>query len=165
MMNDVCGLTGVTLSRYMLEMARANPELIDVESIFTSLQTACKTISSLVRRSALEGLTGLQGNINVQGEEQKKLDVITNDVLKRALRWSGKLTTLASEEEDAPVMIDTYGNEIFSSDVVIDTEGQYVAVLIHWMDPVMWMPISPRELYLVFSKTRNAICLMRMAIY
>lgn len=96
---NICEQTGITLSRYMLEMARANPELDEIESIVTSLQTACKTISSLVRRSSLQGLTGLEaggGSVNVQGEEQKKLDVITNEVLKKALQWSGKLGTLAS---------------------------------------------------------------------
>lgn len=70
-------------------------ELQEVESIFSSLQTACKTISNLVRRSSLSSLTGLEdsGSINVQGEEQKKLDVITNDVLKRALQYTGELSS------------------------------------------------------------------------
>ena len=109
---DVCLQTGVTLSRYMREMARLNPELEEIESIFTSLQVACKTLSNLVRKSALTGLQGLQnggGSVNIQGEEQKKLDVIANDVLKQTLRWTGKLATLASEEEDAPVQ-GPYGN-------------------------------------------------------
>ena len=38
-----------------------------------------------------------------QGEEQKTLDVMTNDVLKRALRYTGKMGVIASEEEEAPV--------------------------------------------------------------
>jgi fructose-1,6-bisphosphatase len=38
-----------------------------------------------------------------QGEEQKKLDVVTNDVIKRALKFTGKVGVIASEEEDAPV--------------------------------------------------------------
>ena len=126
--SNVCDETGITLSRYMREMARANPELEQIESIFTALQTATKTISSLVRRSCLTGITGLEGNINVQGEEQKKLDVITNDVLKNALEWSGHLATLASEEEDAPVMIDNRGNKVYSGDVLIEQNGDYVAV-------------------------------------
>ena len=46
---------------------------------------------------------GLEGEVNIQGEDQKKLDVITNDLLKRALRFTGKLGVLASEEEDEPV--------------------------------------------------------------
>ena len=39
----------------------------------------------------------------LQGEEQKKLDVVTNDVIKRALKFTGKVGVIASEEEDAPV--------------------------------------------------------------
>lgn len=115
----------------MMEMARLNPELDEVESIMTSLQVACKTLSSLVRTSSLNGLTGLEaggGSINVQGEEQKKLDVIANDVLKNALKWTGKLGTLASEEEDSPVPVDIRGNKVYSSDVIVDNEGRYIAV-------------------------------------
>jgi len=150
--SDVCKVTGVTLSRYvsmllllaccflwrthasaiqMMEMARYNPELDEIESIMTSIQTATKTISSLVRRAFLTGQTGAEGgggSINVQGEEQKKLDVICNDVLKNALKWTGKLGTVASEEEDAPVIVDNRGNQVYSNDVLFDEEGSYVAV-------------------------------------
>jgi len=127
--SDVCSETGVTLSRYMMEMVRANPDLEEIESIFTCLQVACKTMSNLVRTSALSGLTGLEeggGSINIQGEEQKKLDVISNDVMKKALRWSGQLATIASEEEDVPVNV--MGDAQFSSDIIIEDSGRYVAV-------------------------------------
>ncbi len=131
--NDVCSKTGVTLSRYMMEMSRMNEDLEEIESIFTSLQVACKTLSNLVRTASLTGITGLEaggGSINVQGEEQKKLDVIANDVLKNALKWSGQLSTLASEEEDAPVQVlrDNRGNPVYSSDVIIESSGRYTAV-------------------------------------
>ena len=114
-----------------MELARCNPELEEVESIFTSIQTACKSISSLVRRAPLEGTTGLEdggGSINVQGEEQKKLDVICNSVLKNALSWAGKLGTVASEEEDEPILLDNRGNKAYSNDVLVEQEGQYIAV-------------------------------------
>lgn len=123
-----CTHTGVTLSRFMREMARANPELEEIESIFTALQTACKTISSLIRKCSILGTTGLEGNVNVQGEEQKKLDVMTNDVLKNALEWTGHVGTLASEEEESPVAVDNIGTEDFSGNVLIEQEGSYVAV-------------------------------------
>lgn len=55
----------------------------------------------------------------MQGEDQKKLDVITNDVLKNALRYTGKLGTLASEEEDNPVPGDR-------NDGVLAETGNYV---------------------------------------
>ena len=76
---EVCGETGITLSRFMIEATIANPHLAELESIFSSIQTAGKTISNLVRRASLTGLTGYldSGSINVQGEEQKKLDIIT----------------------------------------------------------------------------------------
>jgi fructose-1,6-bisphosphatase I len=90
-----------------------------MESLMTSIQMACKTIASLVSRAGVQDLTGLQeggGSVNVQGEEQKKLDVISNTVLKNALRYSGKVGVVGSEEEDAPVMIEQ------------QYSGRYVAV-------------------------------------
>jgi len=99
----------MTLSRFMLEAARENQDLQEMEALMTSIQMACKTISNLVSRAGIADLTGAQsggGSMNVQGEEQKKLDVISNDVLKNALRYTGKLGVLASEEEDHPVLIE-----------------------------------------------------------
>lgn len=129
--SDVCSETGITLSRFMIETALANPELAELESIFSSIETASKTISNLVRRSSLTGLTGYldSGNINIQGEEQKKLDVITNDILKNALRYTGRMGVLASEEEDAPVEVDDDLEERYQKEILLErTAGKYVAV-------------------------------------
>jgi len=131
---EVCEYAGVTLSRYVLEMARANPdmpELNELVSVMTSVERACKTISNLVRKAPIEsaGLLGLEdggGSINVQGEEQKKLDLITNTVLKNALRFSGKMAVLASEEEDAPVEADDLPG--YNKEVIIEEGQKYVAV-------------------------------------
>jgi hypothetical protein len=67
--DEECAYTGITLTRYMIEFSRANPEMVELESIFASIQTACKTISNLVRRSSMTGLTGLAGgggSVNIQ---------------------------------------------------------------------------------------------------
>jgi len=129
---EVCSETGITLSRFMIEAAIANPHLSELESIFSSIETAAKTISHLVRRATLTGLTGYldSGNINVQGEEQKKLDVITNEVLKNALRFTGRMGVLASEEEDAPVEVEDDASERYESAAALfeRTTGKYVAV-------------------------------------
>merc|ERR1740127_210689 len=135
---EVCEYAGVTLSRYVLEMARANPdkpELVELVSVMTSVERACKTISKLVRTAPIDsaGLLGLEdggGSINVQGEEQKKLDIITNTVLKNALRFSGKMAVLASEEEDDPVgVVDDAAKNYGTNKEIIVEEGQkYVAV-------------------------------------
>ena len=136
---EVCEYAGITLSRYVLEMARANPEkpeLNELVSVMTAVERACKTISNLVRRSPMSGLTGLEdggGSINVQGEEQKKLDIITNTVLKNALKFTGKMGVLASEEEDAPVASepsDLPGADAYdwNKEVILEESGKYVAV-------------------------------------
>eukprot|EP00980_Cylindrotheca_fusiformis_P027766 scaffold22559_cov111-Cylindrotheca_fusiformis.AAC.5 len=103
--DEVCDVTGITLKRFMSEVVMLNPELGELAVLFGAIETAGKAISNLVKRSQLpssESL-GYQGEVNVQGEDQKKLDVITNDLLKRALRFTGRLGVLASEEEENPV--------------------------------------------------------------
>ncbi len=103
--DEVCETTGVTLTRFMSEVAMLNPEIAELTTLFGAIDTSCKAITNLVKRSQLPAseTLGLEGEVNVQGEDQKKLDVITNDLLKRALRFTGKLGVLASEEEDEPV--------------------------------------------------------------
>ena len=103
--DEVCETTGVTLKRFMAEVAMLNPEISELTTLFGGIETACKAITNLVKRSQLPSseTLGLQGEVNIQGEDQKKLDVITNEVLKRALRFTGKIGVLASEEEDTPV--------------------------------------------------------------
>lgn len=49
---------------------------------------------------------GLAGETNVQGEEQKKLDVLSNDIMVNALRASGKTAVLVSEELEEAIIID-----------------------------------------------------------
>lgn len=105
--DEVCETTGVTLKRFMTEVTILNPELRELTTLFGAIDTACKAISNLVKRSQLPSsqTLGYQGEVNIQGEDQKKLDVITNDLLKRALRFTGRLGVLASEEEDTPVSL------------------------------------------------------------
>ncbi|QYK05898.1 class 1 fructose-bisphosphatase [Shewanella zhangzhouensis] len=72
----------------------------ELASLLTVLANTSKDISQAVRRGALAGVLGVAGTENVQGEDQKKLDVITNDMLKDALAAQGSVKALASEEED-----------------------------------------------------------------
>ncbi|GKY98521.1 hypothetical protein MPSEU_000809200 [Mayamaea pseudoterrestris] len=124
--DEVCDMTGLTLTRFMDGVATLNPELRELCVLFGAINTACKAISNLVKRSQLPSseTLGYQGEINVQGEEQKKLDVITNDLLKRALRFTGRLGVLASEEEDGPVDLMDFDNK----EIVIEEGEKYVAV-------------------------------------
>ena len=71
--DEVCDTTGVTLKRFMSEVAMLNPELTELTSVFGGIDTACKALSNLVKRSQLPSseTLGYQGAVNIQGEDQK----------------------------------------------------------------------------------------------
>jgi len=72
----------------------------DLNNLIISLVTACKDIAFRLQQGAMAGVLGSAEAENVQGETQKKLDVIANDLLKNYLLDSGLVRALASEEED-----------------------------------------------------------------
>ena len=62
---------------------------------------ACKRISLAINKGAVGGVLGSAGSENVQGEVQKKLDIIANEVLIEANEWGGHLAAMASEEMES----------------------------------------------------------------
>ena len=85
-----------TLAHYLNANA-TSPALNDV---ITTVTDVGKTISQLLRKGALADILGEAGNQNVQGEEQKKLDVLANDLLLDALAKNTHCAGVASEELD-----------------------------------------------------------------
>src|SRR3954469_5111800 len=65
-----------------------------------ALQFSFKSIAYYIRRATLVNLTGLAGSSNTTGDEQKNIDVISNDLFIEAMRSSGKCALLVSEEEE-----------------------------------------------------------------
>ena len=77
----------VTLTRFILSEQTKHPEARgDLTILMTSIQLACKTIATAVRKAGIAGLYGLQGSVNVQGEDVKKLDIVSNDNFINALK-------------------------------------------------------------------------------
>lgn len=85
------------------------------EVLLVTTQT-CIEISSALKKGSLAGILGMAGNENVQGEEQKKLDVISNNMLKGALLASPAIRAIASEEEDDIVPANTDGEYLIAFD-------------------------------------------------
>jgi len=81
-----------------------------ISHIIQELMTACVEISSQVQRGALCGVLGSAEQENVQGETQKLLDVISNDVIKDKLATIPEVKGLASEEEPLPVACNEGGD-------------------------------------------------------
>jgi fructose-1,6-bisphosphatase I len=96
----------VTLTRFIIEQQREQPGASGAfTSLLSDIVTACKKISHLVNQGNLVGVLGSADSENVQGEVQKKLDIISNDIMIDALSWSGHLAGMASEENDELIQI------------------------------------------------------------
>ncbi len=92
---------GTSLTQFIIEEQRhIEGATGDFTSLLNDVVTACKVISSLVNHGALVDVLGSAGSENVQGETQKKLDVISNDVFIQSNNWAGHLAAMASEEMD-----------------------------------------------------------------
>jgi fructose-1,6-bisphosphatase I len=90
---------GTTLTNYIIE-AQRNIEGATGEftGLLNDIAISCKKISDLVDKGDLVGVLGVAGSENVQGEEQKKMDIISNEIMLEALSVNGHSAALASEE-------------------------------------------------------------------
>jgi fructose-1,6-bisphosphatase I len=89
----------VSLTRYLVEKQRVDGLIpSDLRLLIEVVARACKGISQAVNKGALGGVLGTAETENVQGEVQKKLDIIANEVLIEANEWGGHLAAMASEE-------------------------------------------------------------------
>src|ERR1700761_7566835 len=92
-----------TLSRFLIEEQRDKARInADLRFLIEVVARACKRISIAVGKGALGGALGSAGTENVQGAAQKKLAVVSNEILREANEGGGPLAALASEEMDAP---------------------------------------------------------------
>ena len=102
-----------TLTQFLIEERRRFPSASgDFNALILDVALACKGIARAVAYGELAGMTGNHaseagGSVNVQGETQKKLDVLSNEVFMRRTEWAGNLAGMASEEMDLPYQIPT----------------------------------------------------------
>jgi fructose-1,6-bisphosphatase I len=92
----------ISLTRYLVEQQRQDGHIPpELRLLLEVVARACKSISQAVNKGALGSVLGTAGSENIQGEVQKKLDIIANDVLIEANEWGGHLAAMASEEMDS----------------------------------------------------------------
>ncbi len=98
-----------TLAQFLIEERRRAPEATgDFDSLVADIALACKAIARRVAHGALHGAWGGAGSHNVHGEEQKPLDLASNDLFLRATEWGGHLAGMASEELEQPYAIPSH---------------------------------------------------------
>ena len=96
----------ISLTRYLIEQQRGEAHVPpELRLLIEVVARACKSIAISVSKGALGEVLGTAGSENVQGEVQKKLDIIANEVLIEANEWGGHLAGMASEEMDDMVAV------------------------------------------------------------
>ena len=92
----------ISLTQYLVEQQREHGRITPpLRLLIEVVARACKRIAISVNKGALGDVLGSANTENVQGEVQKKLDVISNEVLIEANEWGGHLAAMASEEMDS----------------------------------------------------------------
>jgi fructose-1,6-bisphosphatase I len=90
-----------TLNRFVMASTHDH----DLVILMNSIATSCKLITSAVQRAGVAKLYGLAGEVNSTGDDQKKLDVLSNDMMINALVNSGVCAVLVSEENEEPIIV------------------------------------------------------------
>ncbi len=97
---------GMKLKQFMLHEKRAGADLsYDLIELIHEVSITCKEIAATVSRGELSGVLGVAGSENVQGETQKELDIITNDIMADHMSVSGLVAGMGSEEVDDPIIV------------------------------------------------------------
>lgn len=98
------------MNRSLIEFLHSEETLHNLDPKLTRLMLgvaeACKNISNQVRHGALAGVLGLAGQENVQGENQKVMDVVSNDIFVRYVQATGSVCGMVSEEVPDPIAVD-----------------------------------------------------------
>ncbi|HKY96510.1 MAG TPA: class 1 fructose-bisphosphatase [Gemmatimonadaceae bacterium] len=96
----------VTIERFIIEQEKLHPEASgELSGLLYDLALAAKMIANKVRSAGLADIIGSAESQNIQGETQQKLDVISNEIIIKAVDHGGRLCALASEEEPSIIQI------------------------------------------------------------
>ncbi len=98
----------VHLTQFLIERQREKKINADLRLLIETIARACKAISTRVNKGPLAEGLGNAATHNVHGEAQKKLDMLSNEILLLANEWGGNLAALASEEMEEPSPIPTH---------------------------------------------------------
>ncbi|XP_029296331.1 LOW QUALITY PROTEIN: fructose-1,6-bisphosphatase 1a [Cottoperca gobio] len=104
----------VTMTRFVMEEGRKAKGTGELTTLLNSLCTAVKAISSAVRKAGIAHLYGIAGGTNVTGDQVKKLDILSNDLIINMIKSSFTSCVLVSEENEKAIIIEP------------ETRGKYI---------------------------------------
>jgi len=99
-----------TISKFLIQQVPEGPHGRELAALLVDVAAVVKAISAAVGKGPLLGLASLAGTENAQGEAQKQLDVIADELFARGIEWSGLVGALASEEREDVHFVDGHGH-------------------------------------------------------
>uniref|UniRef100_A0A665V9I5 Fructose-1,6-bisphosphatase 1 n=1 Tax=Echeneis naucrates TaxID=173247 RepID=A0A665V9I5_ECHNA len=96
----------LTLTRFVLEEGRRAQGTGELTNLLNSICTAVKAISTAVRKAGIANLYGIAGSTNVTGDQVKKLDVLSNDLVVNMIKSSFSSCVLVSEEDEKAIIVE-----------------------------------------------------------
>ncbi len=140
---------GTSITQFIIEEQRHHTGATgEFTSLLNDIVTACKVISNLVNKGNLVGVLGAADSENVQGEEQKKLDVISNDIFLKSNEWAGHIAAMASEEMDDIYQIpadSTHGKYLLTFDPLDGSSNIDVNVSVGTIFSILRCPPADRS--------------------
>jgi len=106
-----------TLSNFVMSNQGQN---LPLTILMNSIALSCKSISTAVKRAGISNLYGLAGEVNATGDDQKKLDILSNDIMVNALKNSGVCSVLVSEENEDIIICPNANSETSKYVVAFD---------------------------------------------
>jgi len=98
-----------TISKFLIQQVPEGPHGRELAALLVDVAAVIKAISAAVGKGPLVGLAGLAGTENAQGESQKKLDLLADELFARGVEWSGLVGALASEEMEDVHFVEGHG--------------------------------------------------------
>ncbi len=127
----------------LTQFLKQNDTSADLIELINLLMSACKEVDSKLQNGDLEGILGSAEHENVQGEVQKKLDVIANDIIKLTLKGSQLVAGMASEEEDTSVAGHPQGKYLVAFDPLDGSSNIDINVSVGTIFSILAAPEGP----------------------
>ncbi len=136
----------INLTQFIIEQQGRHPEASgDFSGLLADIAVACKAIAGAVARGALADVLGSAGSGNVQGEEQKKLDIIANSTMVAANEWRGHLAAMASEEMEHILPTHQRGKYLLVFDPLDGSSNTDIAMTVGTIFSVLKHPDPNRD--------------------
>lgn len=134
-----------TLSKFLIERMPEGPYSRELAALLVDVAAVIKAISAAIGKGPLVGLAGLAGSENSQGEQQKKLDLIADELFARGIEWSGLVGALASEEMDEVRFVDGRGRLALVFDPVDGSDNLDLDLPVGSIFSVLALPDGVRD--------------------